>query len=114
GRGEAFSAVTVYDLIAGGVPLAGDGSRHFTTSLPVRQLLGSGALLAPGIGQGRLADDGFEIFDKVGLVEIAQVTRQPRQVHHLAPGQLFGGVVEPVTFDDPLGADADVAAKDAL
>lgn len=59
-------------------------------------------------------DGGFEIFDKMRLVVIAEIHRQLRPVVVWMKIHRFCRILEPVKLNDPFRADSDILIEEAL
>ena len=83
---------------------------------------GPAALGAPGrrwreageVTARRSPGDGFEAADEVGLVEVAELQGETRQVLGVGAAQLFGRLVQAVAGNHPLGAHPDALQEMAL
>src|SRR5580704_8919027 len=59
-------------------------------------------------------DNALEVFDKMSLVEVAEVQCELRPVDRFAFGETVDGFVESMAIDHPFRADADIAGEQSL
>jgi hypothetical protein len=79
----------------------------------VRARLAGFAGLA-GVFDGRYADDGLEILDKVRLIKVAEREGDLRVITQRISGKFFGGFLNTGVLYDPFRRHTDVLAQEAL
>ena len=60
------------------------------------------------------ANDCFEVFDEVRLVEISEIQGHRRTIHSFVSGQAFGNFVESIALDYPLRTYTDLLTEEPL